>query len=251
MSLSFKAVILAAGMGTRMKSQKPKVLHEVLGVPMVAYPAQIAAKYAAEEIAVVVGYGREEVEASLRSRISTDRFAFYIQHQMIGTADAVKSAEAAFANYDGAILILYGDVPNLPSSAVEKLINMHEKGSSPITMLTAISTGDSDYGRIVRTDDGTVQKIVEYRDANLEQREIKEVNIGVYLVDAPFLRKGLANLENSNSQNEFYLTDLIEMAFLADSPTQVLVGDDIEALHGVNTREQLARAEEYARMHRE
>ncbi len=249
MSLSFKALILAAGMGTRMKSKTPKVLHEVLGIPMVAHPAHIAETCGADELAVVVGHGREEVERALRARIS-EGLTFHVQHEMLGTADAVKAAWPAFERYDGAVLILYGDVPNLPLETVQKLIEMHERGTSPITMLTAISPGDGDYGRIVRDEVGAAKKIVEYKDASPLERALREVNIGVYLVDAPFLREGLSKLGSANAQNEFYLTDLIEMAYTSGTPTEVLIGDDIEALHGVNTRAQLARADRYARARR-
>lgn len=244
-SLPFKAVVLAAGKGTRMKSDLPKVMHPVQGRPMLAVPVDIALALGALEVAVVVGYQRDVVSAWLDSSYD-QRVTTHIQHQMIGTADAVRSAHAAFETFDGAVLILYGDVPNLPHADVARLVEMHAAGDRPVTMLTAHDPTPNAYGKIVRDEAGQAVRIVEHKDANETQRALTEVNIGVYLVDAAFLRSGLARMTNDNAQGEFYLTDLVEMAYEAGTPAYVHVAPEIEALHGVNTVDELARADAYA-----
>ena len=243
--LSFKAVVLAAGKGTRMKSDLPKVMHPVQGRPMLAAPIDIALALGALEVAVVVGYQRALVtdwlEATYDVRVST-----HVQHEMIGTADAVRSALAAYETFDGAVLILYGDVPNLPQDDVARLVAMHVAGDRPLTMLTAHDPTPNAYGKIVRDASGEATRIVEHKDADEAVRALTEVNIGVYLVDAAFLRSGLARMTNDNAQGEFYLTDLVEMAYAQGTPAYVHIAPDIDALHGVNTLDELARADEYA-----
>ncbi|MFT4702417.1 MAG: bifunctional UDP-N-acetylglucosamine pyrophosphorylase/glucosamine-1-phosphate N-acetyltransferase [Bradymonadia bacterium] len=245
MADAFKAVVLAAGKGTRMMSELPKVMHLVQGLPMLSAPCDIAVAEGADEVAVVVGYGRELVEPFLASRYG-ERVTTHIQHEMNGTADAVRSALPAFANYDGGVLILYGDVPNLPAADVRNVIALHREGGTPLTMLSAIDTTKNAYGRIVRDDDGRALRIVEHEDASEAERQIQEVNIGVYLVDGAFLREGLSRMTTDNAQGEFYLTDLIEMAAERGAPARVYIAPDIDALHGVNTSAELVRADEYA-----
>lgn len=244
--MSFKAVVLAAGKGTRMKSELPKVMHEVLGRPMLAAPIDIALAAGAEEVAVVVGYKRELVEGWLSSTYD-QRVSAHVQEEMNGTADAVRSAQAAFKAYDGGVLILYGDVPNLPPAEVQAVVDLHRTGTSPLTLLTAHDPTPNAYGKLVRTADERAERIVEHKDATEAQRALTEVNIGVYLVDAPFLNEGLSRMSNDNAQGEFYLTDLVHMAFERGAAANVRVADDIDALHGVNTKDELARAEEYAK----
>lgn len=251
--LRFKAVILAAGLGTRMKSSLPKVMHQVLGWPMVTFPVEIALAAGAEEVVVVVGHGRDLVERYLSDRYDGGdplRVRTAVQEKMLGTADAVNAAADAFADYDGAVMILSGDVPNLPPEAVAELTRVHAASDSPVTLLTAHDPTPNQYGRIVRANSGDVIRIVEYKDANATQRNLTEVNIGTYLVDAAFLRDGLARIDSENAAGEFYLTDLVQMAWDAGTPAGAVVGDDIEALHGVNDRSHLARATAYARRRR-
>lgn len=244
--LSFRAVVLAAGLGTRMRSALPKVMHKVRGLPMVTYPVAHALELGAEEVAVVVGHGRELVEGWLAERFAGQRVSTHIQHNMVGTADAVKSAQAAFEGYSGAVMILYGDVPNVAAEDIAKLVAAHRASGGLLSFLTAHADGPTDYGRIVRDEQGRARAIVEHKDCTPEQRLITEVNIGIYLVDAAFLVEGLSRLDASNAQGEFYLTDLVSIAYDRGAPPAVVVSDEIEALHGVNNREQLARAERYA-----
>ncbi len=236
-----------------MKSKLPKVMHQVLGWPMVAFPVERALEAGAEQVAVVVGYGKEQVEAALQARyadLPANKVCTHEQTQMLGTADAVKAAWPAYETYDGAVMILSGDVPNLPTEVVAELARVHAEGLSPVSMVTAHDTTPNQYGRIVRDGDGAVTEIVEFKDGTDAQRAITEVNIGTYLVDAPFLRDALTRIDSNNAAGEFYLTALVEMAAQAGKPAQTVVADELEALHGVNDRVQLSRATAYARQKR-
>lgn len=259
MSRPFKAVVLAAGKGTRLNSPLPKVLHPVLGREMISYPIDAALAAGATEVAVVVGHGRELVERALQSRYATNvddgpgdaYVTTHVQHEMRGTADAVKAAAASFADLDGLVLILSGDVPNLPAEAIAGLLKLQAQGDkSPVAMITAHDPTPNAYGRIVRDGTGAVREITEFADAGDDVKALTEVNLGTYLVDAAFLREGLSKIDSDNAQGEFYLTDLVEMAYAAGTPTLALVRDDIDALHGVNDRAHLARAVAYARHRR-
>jgi bifunctional UDP-N-acetylglucosamine pyrophosphorylase/glucosamine-1-phosphate N-acetyltransferase len=244
-----KAVILAAGLGTRMKSEKPKVLHEVLGRPMVNWVVGKSLAAGCEEVAVVVGYAKEDVIATVNSAFDDARISFHEQKEMLGTGDAVRAASAAFDNYDGRVVILCGDVPNVPVELLHDMLDHTESNDSPVALISAIAEPGTHYGRIVRDANEDVRKIVEFKDADEDTRRIREVNTGNYVVDAAFLRDGLANLDTDNAQGEFYLTDLIAMASDADTPALGLIADDIDALHGVNTRKDLGHANEVALRH--
>ena len=190
MSRPFKAVVLAAGMGTRLNSPVPKVLHKVLGRDMVTYPIDAALAAGAVEVAVVVGHGRDQVERALDRRYQTNiddgpgdaYVTTHVQHEMLGTADAVKAAAPAFAEFDGAVMILSGDVPNIPSECIAQLLEIHERGLSPVSMVTAHDQTKNAYGRIERDAIGGVTAITEYKDAGEAVRALTEVNLGTYLV---------------------------------------------------------------------
>lgn len=248
--MKFKAVVLAAGMGTRMKSALPKVMHTVLGRPMLDFPIRRALEAGAEEVAVVVGHGRDVVEAWLADRWAGAPVTTWLQTEMRGTADAVRAALPSFADYDGNVLILYGDVPNLPASVVQQTLATHAQSGAPLALLTADDTEEHQYGRIVRDAAGWPQGIVEFKDADDAVRALSEVNIGVYSAHAPFLRYALSNTTSNNAQREFYLTDMVQMAHAAGTPAVAIKAPDIAALHGVNNRAQLAEANTLARRER-
>lgn len=248
--MGFKAVVLAAGMGTRMKSALPKVMHTVLGRPMLDFPIRRALEAGADEVAVVVGHGRDIVEAWLGDAWAGAPITTWLQTEMRGTADAVRAALPAFADYDGNVLILYGDVPNLPASVVRETLEAHEHAAAPLAMLTADDTEEHQYGRIKRDFAKQPQRIVEFKDATPDERLLTEVNIGVYSVHAPFLRFALGNTRSNNAQREFYLTDMVQMAYDAGTPAAVVKAPSIAPLHGVNNRAQLAEANTLSRRER-
>lgn len=244
------AVILAAGLGTRMRSPLPKVMHEVLGAPMIEHVVRTAIEVGCDDVAVVVGHGREQVEGFLRARFPDAPLSFHVQEQMLGTGDAVRSAIAAYSEGNPQVAVLCGDVPNLPAELLQRAFARREDAGSPVVVLTANAPDGTSYGRIVRDERGMVQKIVEYKDADEATRAISEINSGAYVFSGLFLREQIDKLDTNNAQGEFYLTDLVELASQAGRAAQALLADDIRPLDGVNTRLDLAAANAVARERR-
>ncbi len=234
------AIVLAAGQGTRMKSDRPKVLHEVAGRPMVAFAVEAAIRAGAKEVVVVVGHGREDVEAALGERFSSGvRIA--VQAEQRGTGHAVRCAMPALEGWDGRVVILYGDCPLVPAQAIEALHAASRLSGGPLAMLTAELDDPTGYGRILRDGGGRVVAIREHRDCTGEERRIREVNPGIYAVDAAFLRGALDRLGSDNAQGELYLTDVVAMA--AEEGAVASVPWDMAVLRGVNDRWELAEAD--------
>jgi bifunctional UDP-N-acetylglucosamine pyrophosphorylase / glucosamine-1-phosphate N-acetyltransferase len=233
------ALILAAGKGTRMKSETAKVMHPLEGRPMISYPMSAAREAGAERIGIVLGHRAEEVEGFLAGE---ENVSFIRQEEQLGTGHAVACAAEFLAGSDGPVLILCGDVPLLTSKTVRDLLEAHRRERATVTVLTAIVENPRGYGRIVKGKNGNVLRIVEEKDATEEERTIPEINSGTYCVDSPFLREAVTLLSTDNAQKEYYLTDIIGIAgkrglacrsFSVGSPEEVL---------GVNDRVQLAEA---------
>jgi bifunctional UDP-N-acetylglucosamine pyrophosphorylase/glucosamine-1-phosphate N-acetyltransferase len=243
------AVILAAGQGTRMKSSLPKVLHEVLGRTMIGWAVQAARDAGAKKVVVVVGHGREAVEASLRQREAGEDLHFVVQAEQRGTAHAVQQAEPALRDHQGHVLILSGDVPNLRADTLKALVRRREEAGVPLSFLSCHVPDPTGYGRVVRDAQGKPLRNVEHRDATEAERAITEINAAFYCVDNAFLWAHLGSVGTQNDQQEYYLPDLLAIARehggLAD-----LVVPQWQELEGVNTRAQLAKAEEVARERR-
>jgi bifunctional UDP-N-acetylglucosamine pyrophosphorylase/glucosamine-1-phosphate N-acetyltransferase len=230
-------IILAAGLGTRMKSQKIKILHRAAGRPIIDYVLDLAAEVCGRPPVVIVGHQREEVQ-----RHVGDRARFAVQDPPRGTGHAVLQA-ASFLRERGRILILSGDVPLTRAETLRRLIETHEREGNALTILTMRLDDPARYGRIVRGADGAVQRIVEAKDASDDERAIDEVNGGIYVFEVEGLPDRLRNLSSNNAQNEYYLTDMVGVLRGAGRRIgTVLVDDPIETL-GVDSRAQLARAE--------
>ena len=234
-------IILAAGLGTRMKSRKAKVLHQVLGVPMVTYPTELALSLEAEKIALVLGYQQDLVRKVIEDRFDSESLEFYIQEQQLGTADAVLAASAAFKDFSGVIGILSGDVPAASKQLIEQLISEYEKTDSPVALISTVVDNPYGYGRIVRDKTGNILKIVEHKCATPEQKKIAEINAGLYLVDSKFLWTHLSSINSDNQQGEFFLTDLVALA-AKEGPVGEVIASDPSEVGGINTRRQLADA---------
>ena len=232
-------VILAAGQGTRMKSARAKVLHEIAGLPLAAYPIRLALALGSDPIVVVVGHQAAEVEAAL-SRRFPGKLRFALQAQQLGTGHAVMEGMKGLGPPQGRVLILYGDVPLLSLATVQELGRVMARGGHALVAVTMKMADPTGYGRIVRDSAGRVERVVEHKDATPAERAIDETNAGIYLVDASFLAASLGKLTNHNAQKEYYLTDVV--AFAAQDPrgaATVVVQDPMEVM-GANDRAQLA-----------
>jgi bifunctional UDP-N-acetylglucosamine pyrophosphorylase/glucosamine-1-phosphate N-acetyltransferase len=227
-----------------MKSDVPKVLHPVAGRPMIAWSVQAANEAGAREVIVVLGYGREAIEAALAERFG-DGVRVAVQKEQRGTGDAVRSALPLLPERDARVVVLYGDCPLVPAEALRALDRAAK--DAPLAMLTMALDDPSGYGRILRDGAKRITGVREHRDATPYEREIREVNPGMYSIDAAFLRASLAKLEARNAQGELYLTDLVERAAEADEGVAD-VGWPAEDLAGINDRFQLAAAEHAMRM---
>ena len=229
-------IILAAGLGTRMKSQKIKILHRAAGRPIIDYVLDLAAEVCARPPVVIVGHQREEVQ-----RHVGDRARFAVQDPPRGTGHAAMMAEPFVSARN--VLILSGDVPLARVETLRRLIDEHVRQQNALTMLTMKPADPAKYGRIVRAGDGSVLRIVEAKDASDEEKRIDEVNAGMYVFDAAQLFDNLQRVTPNNAQGEYYLTDVVSM--IRDNGKRVgavVVDDELEAL-GVDSRSQLARAE--------
>ncbi|MDB4980374.1 MAG: glmU [Myxococcales bacterium] len=234
------AIVLAAGKGTRMRSARAKVLHEVLGRPLVAYPVGVARALGAAPVIAVLGHQRDAVEAALGARFGAGAVTVVEQTEQKGTGHAVRVAMPALAGFEGIVVILSGDVPLLRRETVQALVGSARRYQC-LALVTATPADATGYGRIVRDLRGHVIGIVEHKDATPAERAIGEVNAGIYAAPAAFLRKATAGLVAKNAQGEYYLTDIIAAAARTIGVSSV--DADARDVAGINDREQLAAAE--------
>ncbi|MFC2553022.1 MAG: bifunctional UDP-N-acetylglucosamine diphosphorylase/glucosamine-1-phosphate N-acetyltransferase GlmU [Rodentibacter sp.] len=234
---TLSAVILAAGKGTRMYSDLPKVLHCVAGKPMVKHVIDTATALGAENVHLIYGHGSE----LMRERLANEKVNWVFQNEQLGTAHAVQQA-APFFKDDENIVVLYGDAPLISVETLEKLIAA--KPENGIALLTVNLDNPTGYGRILR-ENGNVVAIVEQKDANAEQLKIQEVNTGVMVSDGANFKKWLARVDNHNAQGEYYLTDLIALANQDGCQVMAVQAGDAIEVEGANNRLQLATLERY------
>jgi len=237
---SIAAIILAAGKGTRMKSDLVKVMHPLAGAPLIEYPVTAAQQADASRMVVVIGHQADAVRAFLADR---NEIAFALQEEQHGTGHAVACAAPYLRDFHGQVLILCGDVPLIEAATLRNMITRHEQQRATVTVLTALLENPHGYGRIIKNGAGAVTAIVEEKDATAEQRSIREINSGIYCVESDFLFDAVARLGSDNAQGEYYLTDIIRMAVerglnCAAHP----IPDPLEVM-GINDRVQLAQAE--------
>ncbi len=234
------AIILAAGQGTRMKSARPKVLHELCGRPMIHYVVDAALAAGAAEVVVVVGHGRDEVTAYLAREFGA-RVRIAVQETQQGTGHAVQCALPSLAPDTDRVFLLCGDTPLLGAAELARL--PASIGTSPLAMLTVRTADPTGYGRILRDGGGHVVGVREQKDASEDELCLDEVNPGVYLARVPFLREAVSALRADNAQKELYLTDVVELASREGGVASVSA-DDPASLAGINDRAQLCAAEE-------
>lgn len=234
-------VILAAGKGTRMKSPRPKVLYELAGKTMIRRVVETAAVTGSSRIVVVVGYQREEVIASLDK---VPGLEFAEQLEQLGTGHAVMMTSEKLVDFDGDVLILCGDVPLTRPKTMHNFFAKHRESNAQCTVLTAVLDDPARYGRIIRDEHGEVERIVEYRDADEDQRRIREINTGIWCFDARTLFSALRRIDTDNDQNEYYLTDTLEIIRRDGGKIGAVILDDMIEAAGVNSQQQLAELEQ-------
>ena len=234
----FTSVILAAGMGTRMKSKMPKVLHKVCGKPLSKWVIDASKAAGADTVCAVVGHKAETVKEVLG-----DVCKFALQAEQKGTGHAVMQAIDVIKNSKGEVVILNGDTPLITAETINKAIEYHKNNGNQATVITAILDDATGYGRIVRDNDGSVLKIVEQKDASKEEKKINEVNSGMYVFDAQSLVYALDKITPNNAQGEYYLTDTLEILLSAGKKIGGYAISDNDEIRGINDRVQLNEAE--------
>lgn len=231
-------IILAAGKGTRMQSDRAKVLHEVCGNPMLSYSIELAHEMGSRKIVVVVGHQAEEVRRQYADR----NIEFAYQGEQLGTGHAVMQTKDKLEDFEGDVLILCGDVPLLTETTIHGMLQDHFSQGSCITVLTTIPDDPSGYGRVVKGDDNRVLKIVEDRDAGDAEKKIGEINTGIYCVKKAFLFDAVAAIGNDNVQKEYYLTDIVEIAGRRQQAVNAFLAEDPLEVMGINTLDELKKA---------
>ena len=234
----FTSVILAAGMGTRMKSKMPKVLHKVCGKPLSKWVIDASKAAGADKVCAVVGHKAETVKEVLG-----DVCEFALQAEQKGTGHAVMQAMDVIKNSKGEVVILNGDTPLITAETINKAIEYHKNNGNQATVITAILDDATGYGRIVRDNDGSVLKIVEQKDASEEEKKINEVNSGMYVFDAQSLVYALDKITPNNAQGEYYLTDTLDILLSAGKKIGGYAISDNDEIRGINDRVQLNEAE--------
>lgn len=240
MDTKIAVVILAAGLGTRMKSNKAKVLHEVCGKPMILYVVETAQRIAGDNVILVVGHQADAVR-----RIASKRGDFNLAHQteQLGTGHAVLCALPHIPDSCQDVMILCGDVPLIQAQTLKTLLRSHLAKKWDITVLAVELADPTGYGRIVLDAAGGLQAIVEESDASLAQKRIRLINTGIFCVKKEFLAEAVPQIKSDNAQGEIYLTDIIEIAYVGQKLMGVVTGDDPVEVTGVNTIEELKSVE--------
>jgi bifunctional UDP-N-acetylglucosamine pyrophosphorylase/glucosamine-1-phosphate N-acetyltransferase len=239
---NFRSIILAAGRGTRMKSDVPKVLHHVCGRPMIEYVLDITRSLRSLKTYCVVGHGAQTVEQTVGSDVQC-----VLQSQLLGTADAVRRVEPHLKGFSGTVLVLCGDTPLLSKDIVRNLLARHDKSKAAVTVLTGTIEKPQGYGRIIRDQHKSFVAIREQKDATSEEALINEINVGVYCFDSKKLFAALKKVRLNPKKKEFYLTDVIELLLGQGNKVDTLTTKDPYVAFGVNNRQDLAQAEAITR----
>jgi len=237
---------MAAGLGTRMRSKRAKVLHELGGAPLIAHVVRAAEALQPRTILVVVGHQAEEVEHAVLAEVG-ELASFAVQAKQRGTGDAVESARSELEHSDSLVLVLSGDVPLIKIETLRKFIEHHQKAGVDCSILSVRLENPTGYGRIIRDESGAFQKIVEQRDADDAQRQVKEINSGIYCFDSKELFRALRKVEPANDQGEYYLTDVAEIILRSGGTVSVYLHNDAREVSGINTRAELAEFENLIR----
>ena len=246
MKTDLDILILAAGLGTRMKSNLAKVLHKLDGRPLVNHVCETASKLSPRKVYVVVGHQADDVKAAVLDEFDGSMFEFPVQQQQLGTGDAVNAAREMLDSTDSTLLVLSGDVPMIRLETLESLIKTHNEyhgRGAACTVLTVTLDDPSGYGRIIRNESEDFEKIVEQKDASDRERMVDEINSGIYCFDTAKLFDALSRIGNNNAQGEYYLTDVPGIFRTQGDDVGIYLSDDSREVEGVNDRRQLAAIE--------
>lgn len=240
-----KSIILAAGKGTRMKSEKPKVLHEIFNKSLLSYVIDAVNNTGlADENIVIVGHQAEKVEEYIKTNYKNTKTV--LQSPQLGTGHAVSMALPLLEDYEGEVIILCGDTPLITSETIKEFVEFHRREMSDLTVMSAIFDNPTNYGRIIRNSDGSLNSIVEEKDATIEQKEIKEVNAGIYCLNWPKIKPAFKDLKTNNAQGEYYLTDIVKWAGGENGgkslKTCAFTLKNNEEIFGINSKANLAEA---------
>ena len=238
--MEIKAVILAAGKGTRMKSETtPKVLHQIMGKTLLGYVLDNVKNIANEEF-VIVGHHAQEVEKFVKDNYA--KAETVVQSPQLGTGHAVSMVCPYLENFDGLVLILCGDTPLIKEQTLNKFVEFHKSKSSDLTVMSTIFENPTNYGRIIREDNGSLKCIVEEKDATSEQKSVKEVNAGIYCLNWGKIKGAFSQLKTNNAQGEYYLTDIIAWGKSQDLNVNAYILENSDEIYGINSRSNLATA---------
>lgn len=234
-----KSIILAAGKGTRMKSETPKVLHKIMDKTLLGYVLDNV-KNIVDESFIIVGHCAEKVEQFVSENYSSAKTV--LQTPQLGTGHAVSMVCPYLENYDGQVIILCGDTPLVRENTLSNFVNYHNEINSDITVMSTIFEDPTNYGRIIREDDNTLKCIVEEKDATSEQKAVKEVNAGIYCLNWGKIKNAFSQLTSNNAQGEYYLTDIIEWGKKNNLSVNAFILENNEEIYGINSRINLAEA---------
>lgn len=240
MKKDLKTVVLAAGKGTRMKSETPKVLHEIFNKPLVSRVLDAVIEAGSKENITVVGHKAEEVEKYLSQNYESA--ICVLQKEQLGTGHALKTASEKLENFKGNVLVVCGDTPLITGKTLKDFVEFHNQSNADITVMSAFFDNPKGYGRIVRDNNNNVLKIVEEKDADDEVKKIKEINAGIYCFNWESVGYGINEIKNNNAQNEYYLTDLIKWGVSRSKKVSPYVLESSDEIFGINSKKHLAIA---------
>ena len=237
--MDIKSVILAAGKGTRMKSETPKVLHKIFEKPLLGYVLDNI-KTITNENFVIVGHHADEVKEYVEKNYQNAKTV--LQTPQLGTGHAVSMVLPYLKDFKGQVLILCGDTPLITSETLNKFVEFHNSNNSDLTVMSTIFENPTNYGRIIREQDGSLKCIVEEKDATPEQKAVKEVNAGIYILDWAKIAPAFSQLTSNNAQGEYYLTDIIEWGKKNNLRVNAFILENSDEIYGINSRKNLAEA---------
>ena len=237
--MDIKSVILAAGKGTRMKSETPKVLHKIFEKPLLGYVLDNI-KTITNENFVIVGHHADEVKEYVEKNYQNAKTV--LQTPQLGTGHAVSMVLPYLKDFKGQVLILCGDTPLITSETLNKFVEFHNSNNSDLTVMSTIFENPTNYGRIIREPDGSLKCIVEEKDATPEQKAVKEVNAGIYILDWAKIAPAFSQLTSNNAQGEYYLTDIIEWGKKNNLRVNAFILENSDEIYGINSRKNLAEA---------